>query len=70
MIESNVCLLPMISADSHRFLRLHKHYDKGLLPHAGGICDQPNLYIEAMECLEHAFAGIESERRRDAARER
>lgn len=64
MIESNVCLLPMITADSHRFLRLHAHYKNGFLPHAGGICDQPNLYIEAMEFLERAFAGIEADRRR------
>ena len=70
VLESNTCLLPMITPDSHRFLRLHKHYGRGLLPHAGGICDQPNRYIEAMECLEAAFAGIESERRRDAERGR
>lgn len=52
----------MITASSHRFLRLHTHYKNGFLPEAGGICDQPNLYLEAMEFLEGTFNGINNER--------
>ena len=58
----------MMTADSHRFLRLYNHYKNGLLPQAGGICDQPNLYLEAMEMLETTFnrlAGDRARRTRD-----
>lgn len=59
----------MITPATHAFLRLHRHYGNGLLPHAGGICDQQNLYIEAMELLESTFNGIEAERAEQARRD-
>lgn len=60
VLESRTCFLPMITADSNRMLRLHWHYRKGFLPYRGGIADQPNLYIEAMEILEKTFGEIEA----------
>ena len=67
VIESRTCLLPMITDDSHRWLRLHRHYANHILPHAGGLCDQPHGYIQALEVLDQAFNQIEAERM--AARE-
>lgn len=52
----------MITGASHKFLRLYRHYDKGILAHAGGICDQPNLYLESMEVLDKTFNQIESDK--------
>ena len=62
VIESDTCLLPMITRNSHSYLRLHRHYDNRILPQAGGLCDQPHLYIQAMEVLDRAFNEIEAER--------
>lgn len=67
-LKSRTCFLPMITPASHGFLRLHTHYRKQLLPRAGGISDQANLYIEAIEVLEHSFNRIEIERARERAR--
>lgn len=45
------CLLPMITEESNIYLRLHRHYSKGILIMAGGLLDQPNKYLEAMEMI-------------------
>lgn len=50
-IESNVCFLPMITERSRFFLRLYSHYKNKHLVNAGGILDQPNIYLEAMELI-------------------
>lgn len=49
--EFNSCLLPMISDQSDFFLRMHKHYVKGILIKSGGLMEQPNKYLEAMEII-------------------
>lgn len=56
MLESRTCLLPMITPASRFFVRLYRHYKNKILPYAGGILEQPQLYVEAMEVL----AGRES----------
>jgi hypothetical protein len=61
LIESRVCFLPMITPLSYAMLRLHRHYTEGFLPGAGGILDQANRYVEAMECLDAEFAKIKNE---------
>lgn len=60
-LESRTCFLPMITPESGRFMRLHWHYKNRFLPHAGGICDQSNLYVEAMEVIEQTFNKIEAD---------
>jgi len=45
------CLLPMITDDSNFFLKMHKHYKNGILLVDGGLVNQPNKYLEAMELL-------------------
>lgn len=47
----NRCPLPMISDDSNFYLRLHKHYKNGILPLGGGLLEQPNKFLQAMEIL-------------------
>lgn len=32
-------------------IKLHKHYHKNILYRGGGISQQPNLYLSAMELL-------------------
>lgn len=69
VIESDICLLPMITSMSNQYLRMHRHYSNGFLAQAGGVCDQPNLYLEAMELLDSTFNKIESDKlRRETAR--
>lgn len=47
----------MRSEQSLQFLRLYGHYKNHLLPHAGGLLDQPNVYLQAMEIIEGAVNG-------------
>lgn len=49
---SNVCPKPTITALSIHFLKLHKHYKCNILPYSGGILEQPNPFMEAMEIIE------------------
>jgi len=60
-LESRTCLLPMVTGFSRQMLRLYGHYKHHLLPYAGGLYDQPNLYIEAMDVIEQHEARLKSE---------
>jgi len=59
----------MITPASRLMLRLYGHYKARLLPHAGGLLDQPNYYIEAMEILAERDAKVQSEMVERARRE-
>jgi len=52
VIESKTCLLPMVTQQSMMLMKLYKHYSNNILLKQGGILDQPNFYIEAMEILD------------------
>jgi len=69
VIETNVCLLPMITPESRFLLRLHDHYKKGHMAREGGILEQSNFYLEAMEILNERENLIMSERAERAQRE-
>ena len=60
-LESDTCLLPMITPLSHQLMRLYGHYKNQLLPFAGGLYDQPALYTEAMEIIDAHQARVLSE---------
>lgn len=45
------CPLPTITDESNFYLRMHKHYAHGILMLSGGLLDQPNKYLEAMELI-------------------
>lgn len=51
-LESRTCLLPMINDFSRLMMRLYGHYKAHLLPTSGGLLEQPNLYLEAMEMID------------------
>lgn len=70
LIESNVCLLPMITVESRFLLRLYEHYKNCLLPRAGGVLEQSNYFLEAMEILSERERLLTMELEERRARER
>jgi hypothetical protein len=61
VIESKVCFLPMISAASREWLRLHLDFKAGFLPWAGGTLEQPAAFREAMVLIESTLNQIQQE---------
>ena len=51
VIQSNICLLPMVTDKSWSYLSLYRHYKNNILPFSGGILDQPYKYRAAMELI-------------------
>lgn len=62
MIESEVCLLPMVTETSRTLLELYAHYKAGFLPFAGGLLDQPAAFSDAMTVIGGQIARLERER--------
>lgn len=52
VLETRVCLKPMISPWALEMLMLYQHYKNGVLWQGGGISDQPASYLQAMEVIE------------------
>ena len=52
VISSRVCLLPMVSSFSDDCLELHRHYKNGHLLRAGGLTNQPRIYLQAMSLID------------------
>jgi len=59
VIESRVCLLPMITPWSRQMLQLYEHYKAGHLVVSGGVLEQPAVYLAAMRTIS---AAVESPR--------
>lgn len=53
---SRICPRTMVTDDSCHLLELYGHYKAGHLWQAGGIADQPHLYIESMRVIDGAIA--------------
>jgi hypothetical protein len=70
VFQSNICPLPMVTSESNALVRAYGHYRKGYLPYAGGMQDQPLLYVRAMEFLGQVFGDIEAEALARARREK
>jgi hypothetical protein len=51
-LESKTCLIPQITQRTNYLFKLHKHYSNSILLIAGGLYDQPNLYLDAMEIID------------------
>jgi len=51
----------MVTPSSNFLLSLYRHYKAGVLPHAGGLLDQPHYYTEAMEILAGLDVQIQAE---------
>lgn len=61
VIESRICLLPMLTAASRAWLRLHDEWKAGYLPWSGGTLEQPAAFREAMGLIESTLNRIHSE---------
>ena len=59
--RSSVCPLPIVGEHSAEVLRLLEWWREHILPMAGGLYDQPNLYLQSMELLEARFAAARRE---------
>lgn len=44
----------MVTADSLRLIEIKAHWDRGVLPLAGGLLDQPQGIIAAIDALRRA----------------
>lgn len=42
----------MVDPTAWGFIGLHTHYRNGFLPFRGGLMEQPNAYIEAMQIID------------------
>lgn len=51
IIESNTCLKPMVEPWALSLVQLYRHYKNSVLPFTGGLYDQPNYYLEAMDLI-------------------
>ena len=47
----------MVTARSNFLLKMYRHYKNGVLAVAGGVLDQPNAYIEAVEIIDREVSG-------------
>ena len=50
------CPRKLVTTTSWDWMRLHHFYKRGVLPFSGGLLEQPNRFLEAMEVLDHAEA--------------
>jgi len=50
--ESNTCPLPVIDLDTWDWFALYRRFEKGILITAGGLQEQPNKYLDAMQTVE------------------
>lgn len=57
----------MITDFSTQMIGLYWHYKNGLLPVAGGILDQPDIYLNAMRVIDSAYNRIQLERQKHGA---
>ena len=53
--EANTCPLPTVGAGIWSLFRLYRLFEKGVLFTAGGVSDQPNVYLDAMDRIEQAL---------------
>lgn len=53
---SRTCPRKMVTEDSCYLLSLYSHYKAGHLLKAGGVSEQPYLYMEAMRVIDGAIA--------------
>jgi hypothetical protein len=56
VIESDVCLKPMITMQSKMWIELYVHYRNKILADSGGLLDQLSAYLQAMAIIDQAVA--------------
>ena len=58
------CIKKMITYESRKMLNLYQHYKNGFLYTAGGLINQPAVYINSMAIIQNAIAQIEIDERK------
>lgn len=46
-----ICPGKLVVPQAVEWLRLYDHYENGVLPFSGGLLEQPNNYLEAMDII-------------------
>lgn len=54
VIETSICPHRLVSSDSRDWLELYQHYIDGFAAFAGGVLDQPAIYLTAMRVIAQA----------------
>ena len=54
----NVCPKGLVTRDSAEWLRYYSHFSKGIMPVSGGLLENTAKFVEAMEIIEIAKAGL------------
>jgi len=62
------CPVAMVTNQTQFFLRLHTHYSNGYLAVGGGVMNQGNRYLQAMEIIDAKINEINEERRKEHER--
>jgi len=52
----------LITEETEYWIKLFKHYENGILAVAGGVLDQPSIYLEAMEIIQQRTNFIRAEK--------
>lgn len=47
--ELRICPLPMVTMDHAALFRLWPYWERGTMPDPGGLLDQPNGFVQAMD---------------------
>ena len=55
VIESNTCLLPMVTDSTETLLKIYHQYKNHIMPMSGGFLEQPNYVVESMGIIERAI---------------
>jgi hypothetical protein len=51
-LKSKICLLPMVTAEAQEAIRLYGFYKQKILALSGGVLEQPDKYLKAMQTIE------------------
>lgn len=60
VISTNTCLLPLVTPWANKCIDFYSHYKKGVLLMGGGLLDQPNVYLEAMNVIQSTISSNEA----------
>lgn len=55
-LESSTCLRWLVNERSVFLLKLYNHYQRQILPSAGGWLDQSNVFVSAVEVIDNHLA--------------
>ena len=57
--------MTIVTKQSFAYLRAYMFYQDGFLPNAGGWCDQPAKFIEAIEIIEAEMIKLKNDKEKE-----